>query len=317
LGYLREEDQMTDLAHAGSRAFSRVSKVLTYADDRKGAVRTGLIGASIKASLSPALHEREGGLLGLGTSYRRIDLDALELGADLGEILAACQAAGLAGVNVTHPVKQAIIPFLDALSDDARALGAVNTVVFRDGRAIGHNTDWFGFAEAFRRSTGDVNRGRVVQLGAGGAGAAVAHALLSLGVGRLLVADTDPTRAAALCATLNRNWGEGRAEFAANVADALATATGLVNCTPIGMAKYPGLPLPQSTLRVDLWVADIIYFPLETALLAAARALGCRTMGGDGMVVFQAAEAMRLFTGASPDTARMLAHFETLSGEQE
>jgi shikimate dehydrogenase len=309
---------MTDLANAGSRAFSRVSKVLTYADAAKSGVRTGLIGASINASLSPALHEREGGLLGLGTSYRRIDLDALDLGPeDLGDILAACQAAGLRGVNVTHPVKQAIIPFLDALSDDARALGAVNTVVFREGRSIGHNTDWFGFAEAFRRSMGDVNRDRVVQLGAGGAGAAVAHALLSLGVNKLLVADTDPARAAALCSTLNRNWGEGRAEFALSVADALATATGLVNCTPIGMTKYPGLPLPLSCLRANLWVADIIYFPLETALLAAARALGCRSMGGGGMVVFQAAEAMRLFTGANPDSARMLAHFETLSGEQE
>jgi shikimate dehydrogenase len=83
------------------------------------------------------------------------------------------------------------------------------------------------------------------------------------------------------------------------------------------MAKYPGLPLAQAALRPALWVADIIYFPLETALLAAARSLGCRAMGGGGMVVFQAAEAMRLFTGATPDTARMLAHFETLSGEQE
>lgn len=309
---------MTDLADAGSRAFARVTKVLTYTDERPGAVRTGLIGASIKASLSPALHEREGSLLGLGTSYRRIDLDALDLGPnDLGDILAACQAAGLAGVNVTHPVKQAIIPFLDELSDDARLLGAVNTVVFRNGRTIGHNTDWFGFAEAFRRTMGDVAMAQVVQLGAGGAGAAVAHALLSLGVGQLLVADTDATRAAALCATLNRNWGERRAAVVADVTAAVAQADGLVNCTPIGMTKYPGLPLPEAALRADLWVADIIYFPLETALLAAARALGCRSMGGDGMVVFQAAEAMRLFTGANPDTARMLAHFETLSGEQE
>ncbi|MGL4280223.1 MAG: shikimate dehydrogenase, partial [Albidovulum sp.] len=73
----------------------------------------------------------------------------------------------------------------------------------------------------------------------------------------------------------------------------------------------------EACLRPDLWVADIIYFPLETALLAKARALGCRTMGGGGMVVFQAAEAMRLFTGVTPDSARMLAHFETLSGETE
>lgn len=309
---------MTDLAEAGSRAFSRVAKELRAPEAAPGGVRCGLIGASIKASLSPALHEREGGLLGLGTSYRLIDLDALGLGAnDLGEILAACKAAGLSGVNVTHPVKQAIIPFLDDLSDDARRLGAVNTVVFTKAGAIGHNTDWFGFAEAFRRNMGEVATGTVVQLGAGGAGAAVAHALLSSGVGQLLVADTDPNRAEALCATLRKNWGAGRADVAVSAETALALADGLVNCTPIGMAKYPGLPINEAALRADLWVADIIYFPLETALLAAARAKGCQTMGGGGMVVFQAAEAMRLFTGASPDTAQMLAHFETLSGEQE
>lgn len=203
---------MTDLAEAGSRVFKCVAALLGHGPQTSGAVRTGLICASIGASLSPALHEREGGLLGLGTRYQLIDLDALGLGAcDLGDILAACKLAGLSGVNVTHPVKQAIIPFLDDLSDDARRLGAVNTVVFRDGRAIGHNTAWFGFAESFRRTMGDVARGRVVQLGAGGAGAAVAHALLSLGVSELILADTDADRAAALCAMLTANWGAGRA----------------------------------------------------------------------------------------------------------
>lgn len=309
---------MNDLARAGSHAFTRVTELLTAVTAGEGSVRTGLIGAAIKASLSPALHEREGRLLGLGTIYQRMDLDALGLGAsDLPDILAAVQAAGLAGVNVTHPIKQAILPHLDELSDDARRLGAVNTVVFRDGRSIGHNTDWFGFAEAFRREMGDTDRERVVQFGAGGAGAAVAHALLSLGTEQLLVADTDGERAAGLCATLNANWGAGRAVVASDLPAAVATADGLVNCTPVGMAKYPGLPLDEALLRPGLWVADIIYFPLETALLARARALGCRTMGGGGMVVFQAAEAMRLFTGAIPDTARMLAHFQTLSGEAE
>jgi shikimate dehydrogenase len=317
-GPRREDDPMTDLAGTGSPAFSRVSEVLTYANDSHGALRTGLIGASIKASLSPALHEREGRLLGLGNSYRLIDLDALGLSAaDLPAILAACKAAGLAGVNVTHPVKQAILPVLDDLSKDARLLGAVNTVVFRNGRAIGHNTDWFGFAEAFRRTMTGVKCTSVVQLGAGGAGAAVAHALLSAGAERLWVADTDKDRASALCDTLNRNWGPDRAGVTADAVAQFATADGLVNCTPVGMAKYPGLPIDASALRPDLWVADIVYFPLETALLAEARRLGCRTMGGGGMVVFQAAEALRLFSGAIPDTARMLAHFDTLSGKPE
>lgn len=306
---------MNDLAETGSPAFTRVSELLTKTPHLAGAVQCGLIGTSIGASLSPALHEEEGRHLGLGTRYQLIDLDALELvPADLPEILAAAKAAGLAGVNVTHPLKQAVMPLLDSLSDDARRLGAVNTVVFQDGRAIGHNTDWFGFAEAFRRTMGDAPRGSVLQLGSGGAGAAVAHALLSLDVGVLHVADTVPQRAEELCATLNGNWGAGRAAVATDAQGTAAQVDGLVNCTPIGMAKYPGLPIDESAIRPDLWVADIIYFPMETALLATARARGCRTMGGGGMVVFQAAEAIRLFTGATPDTGRMLAHFESLTG---
>ena len=101
----------------------------------------------------------------------------------------------------------------------------------------------------------------------------------------------------------------------ADLAAALANADGLINTTPIGMAKYPGMPLSASLLRPDLWVAEIIYFPIETELLRAARALGCRTLDGGGMAVFQAAEAFRLFTGIQPDAQRMLQHFAALSAK--
>jgi shikimate dehydrogenase len=89
----------------------------------------------------------------------------------------------------------------------------------------------------------------------------------------------------------------------------VATADGIVNATPIGMANYPGTPVPAKLLRSGLWVADIVYFPLETELLRDARARGCRTMSGGGMAVFQAADAFRLFTGQEPDCERMLKHF--------
>lgn len=271
----------------------------------------GLIGSGIGPSLSPALHEREAGQLRLRYVYRLLDLDVLAL--PVGDVLAAARTAGFDGLNITHPVKQSVLPHLDELVPEAAALGAVNTVVFADGKAIGHNTDATGFARSLSRGLPDARMEHVVLLGAGGAGAAVGHALLSLGTGRLGVHDVDPSRGAELVAALQRRFGADRAVLC--TPDAVRTADGLVHATPTGMAAHPGLPIDESLLHNELWVADIVYRPLETALLAAARARGCRVLHGGGMVVLQAAESLRLFTGAEPDADRMLAHFEELEGE--
>jgi shikimate dehydrogenase len=282
--------------------------------DQRPAVLAGLIGSGIQASRTPAMQEREGAEQGLRLIYRLVDLDRLRLGPEaLEELLAAAERMGFQGLNITYPCKQAVVPLLHRLSPDARALGAVNTVVFQDGQRIGHNTDCSGFAESFRRGLPDARRGRVVQLGAGGAGAAVAHALLAEGVGRLAVADTDGSRAESLAVDLVARFGAGRAVAVADLAAEVAAADGLVNCTPVGMAKLPGTPLPVALLHPTLWVAEIVYFPLETALLRAARALGCRTLDGGGMAVFQAVGAFRLFTGLEPDAARMQRHFAAMS----
>jgi shikimate dehydrogenase len=277
-------------------------------------VLVGLIGTGIQASRTPAMHEREGAAQGVAYVYKIIDLDTLGLTGDaLPELLTAARRFGFAGLNITHPCKQAVIPLLDDLSPDARALGAVNTVVFgREGRAVGHNTDWSGFAEAFRRTLADAPRNRVVQFGAGGAGAAVAHALLTLGVDELSIVDTDRGRSERLAQDLCGRFGTGRARAADDAARAVRAANGVVNTTPLGMAKYPGMPLAGELLRPDLWVADIVYLPLVTELLARARAIGCRTMGGGGMAVFQAADAFRLFSGLAPEPERMIRHFESM-----
>jgi shikimate dehydrogenase len=280
-----------------------------------GQFLVGLIGSGIGPSLTPALHEREADELGVRYLYRRLDLDVLQLPPTaVGDILAAARLAGFDGVNITHPCKQLVLEHLDELSPDAAALGAVNTVVLRDGRSVGHNTDWSGFARSFDRGLPDAPLGSVVLLGAGGAGAAVAHALLTLGAGRLTVLDTDERRAGELAAALADRFGPGRAGCAAagDVADALAAADGLAHATPTGMAAHPGLPLPAELLRPDLWVADIVYRPLETALVHTARERGCRVLDGGGMAVYQAVDAFRLFTGVEPDADRMLAHFSEL-----
>jgi shikimate dehydrogenase len=259
------------------------------------------------------MHEREGAEQGLRYIYKLIDLDRLGLSVEhLPELVTGAQRFGFAGLNITYPCKQAIIPLLDDLTPDARALGAVNTVVFEGGRSVGHNTDWWGFAESFKRELAEVPRARVVQFGAGGAGAAVAHALLTLGVGEVAIVDTDRTRANQLATELCDRFGAGRAIPAAELERAMATAEGVVNTTPVGMAKHPGMAPPAHLLRPELWVADIVYFPLETELLRAARALGCRTMGGGGMAVFQAVGAFRLFTGIEADAERIRRHFQSM-----
>jgi shikimate dehydrogenase len=107
-------------------------------------------------------------------------------------------------------------------------------------------------------------------------------------------------------------FGAGRAQAGTDLAAAMAQADGLIHATPTGMAKHPGLPLPAALLRPSMWVSEIVYFPLQTALLQAAAAMGCRTMTGGGMAVFQAVHAFELFTGVAPDSERMLAHFAAL-----
>jgi shikimate dehydrogenase len=266
----------------------------------------GLIGSGIQASRTPAMHEREGARRGFRTIYRLIDITPLGLTAEaLPELLTNCQRLGFNGLNITHPCKQAIIPLLDELSEDAAAIGAVNTVVFKDGLKFGHNTDWWGYTDGFRRGLPDADLDRVLQLGSGGAGAAVAYALMKLGVRSLMIFDIDRAKAQAMADDLNRRF-DGRVSAVDDAAGAAKNATGIVQCTPIGMSAHPGLPIAAEALRPGLWASEIIYFPLETEFLRTAKARGCRVVDGSGMAVGQAVRAFELFTGAAPDAEAML-----------
>jgi shikimate dehydrogenase len=273
----------------------------------------GLIGAGIQASRTPAMHEHEAANQGLRCEYRLIDLEQRGLDVQaLPDLLTEAEQQGFAGLNITYPCKRSVLPLMHALSDDARAIGAVNTVVLSNKRRVGHNTDWWGFAESFRRSLSDVRKNTVVLLGAGGAGAAVAHAMLKLGADKLEIFDLDTARAQCLAASLCGRFGADRARAGYDLVAAMAVADGLIHATPTGMATHPGLPLPDQLLRPTLWVAEIVYFPLQTELLHVARGLGCHTINGSGMAVFQAVEAFRLFTGITPDAQRMQRHFASM-----
>jgi len=277
-------------------------------------LKAGLIGAGIQASLTPAMHMREGAAQGLSYEYELIDLNQRgATPADLPQLLREAELNGLSGLNITHPCKQLIIPFLDELSDEARDLGAVNTVVLKGGRRYGHNTDWWGFAESFRRGLPDADLSSAVQLGAGGAGVATAYAILSLGLKSLTVFDRETDRAETLATSMSALFPDANVRAGADLAYAMKAATGLIHATPTGMEKYPGMPLPAEMLEPRHWVAEVVYFPLETELLAEARRLGCSSLDGGGMAVFQAVGAFRLFTGREPDATRMLSHFKALT----
>lgn len=270
----------------------------------------GLIGSGIQRSLSPALQEEEGRHHGLRLHYQVIDFDDPGF---LPQLMRAVRVMGFAGLNVTYPYKQAVMPLLDSLSEEARAIGAVNTVVREGDRLVGHNTDGPGWSWGFGRALPGADLSRVVLLGAGGAGSACAHAVLRLGAARLVVVDRDAARASALVSRLNANFAGARARAEANAAAALEGASGLIHATPTGMAHSPGVPLAEALLRPSMWLSEIVYVPLETPLLKAARRLGCPTADGGHMNVGQAVGGFRIFTGLEADAARMEAHFRRLA----
>jgi shikimate dehydrogenase len=275
---------------------------------RPRTVLVGLIGEGVAPSLSPSMHELEGARHGIHYVYRTIDLEAGEgTAVGVAQLLAAARRLGFDGLNITHPIKQTIVPLLDDLTSSARAVGAVNTVLFGPDGATGHNTDVTGFGAAFDEVLGDAPRRKVVLLGAGGAGAAVATALADRSVTDLVIVDIDLGRAEQLA----RQTG-ARAAAPHDLPALLAEADGLVNATPSGMAAHPGSPVDIRLLADSAWVADIVYRPAETTLLADARATGRRVMSGLGMAMHQAADAFEIFTDETADRQAMLADLADL-----
>jgi shikimate dehydrogenase len=266
-----------------------------------------LIGAPIAHSASPAMHEQAADALGVRCHYHLIEV----AGADregLRGLLDGVKRLGFAGVNVTFPYKEAVIDLLDELSPGAAAVGAVNAVVVRDSRLIGHNTDTSGFARAAKGLVTD-SPGIVAIVGAGGVGKAIAVALAGLDVPEIRIFDTDRVKASDLAARLQTT---GKVVVADSIADALRGAVGLVNATPVGMLPSLGTPVPDALLHDGLWVADAVYSPLWTPLLTAAKARGARVMTGRELAIYQAADAFELFTGLTPSVIEMGNAFDSV-----
>lgn len=281
-------------------------------------VLLGLLGEHIKASLTPQMHEAEGRRQGLPLVYRTLDPEEMGIAnPDWAQLLVTAQQFGYDGLNVTHPAKQVLKDVLDELSDDAALLGAVNTVTFRNGRAIGENTDHVGFSGALKALGIDAAFGEVVQIGAGGAGSAVAYALLKAGTPRLTLVDVDQAHAQSLMERLSQAFDASRLRVLSpdGAPNAVRSAAGLVNCTPIGMdGVSDGSPIALDALHSDLWVGDAVYRPLRTTLVRAAEDMGCIAFGGAHMVVGQAVASFELFTGQKASREAMYQTFLDHSG---
>jgi shikimate dehydrogenase len=271
---------------------------------------TGLIGAPIAHSAAPAMHEQAAHDLGLRCHYQLIEV-AGATHEELRALLEGVRRLGFAGVNVTFPYKEAVVALLDDLTPDAAAIGAVNTIVVRDNRLSGHNTDTSGFARAAAGLVAGPVQGSVALIGAGGVGKAIAFALVKLGIAELRIFDTDRSKAAHLALQLGPR---GRAVVVASVEDAVDGAIGLVNATPVGMLPSRESPVPETLLHRGLWVADAVYYPLWTPLLMAAKEKGARVMSGRELAIYQAADAFELFTGMAASTAVMGEGFDRVMG---
>jgi shikimate dehydrogenase len=273
---------------------------------------TGLIGAPIAHSAAPAMHEQAARDLGLRCHYQLIEVAGAGT-AEMRALLEGVRRLGFAGVNVTFPYKEAVVALLDDLTPDAAAIGAVNTVVVRDNRLIGYNTDTSGFARAAAGLVAGPGQGRVALIGAGGVGKAIAFALMKLGIAELRIFDTDRAKADRLALQLGPR---GRAVVVDSVENALDGAIGLVNATPVGMLPSRESPVPEALLHRELWVADAVYYPLWTPLLMAAKAKGARVMTGRELAIYQAGDAFELFTGMAAPTAVMGEAFDRVMGER-
>lgn len=265
------------------------------------------MGHGVAPSLTPPMHELEGARHGMNYVYRTIEVDPGDVApTSIAQLLWAARRMGFDGLNVTHPVKQAVMPLLDELAPSASRVGACNTVVFDGERTIGHNTDVTGFGSAFDASFSGARRNRLVIVGAGGAGSAIATALAERDIAELVIVDVAHDRAERLAAqTAPLTNGSVRGASTADLPGLLAEADGVVNATPFGMAAHPGTAFDPALLPAGAWVGDIVYRPTDTALLVAARARGLQTMSGLGMAMGQAADAFEIFTGEPADRAAM------------
>jgi shikimate dehydrogenase len=268
-------------------------------------IRLGLIGDNIRRSQSPLLHRLAGRLCGLDVSYE--PLIPADLGLDFDAVFDRCQDAGFRGVNITYPYKERVFSRLQIRSPAIRALGACNLALFQGDHPAGENTDYSGFKSAFREMFGAAAPGGVAIAGTGGVGKAIAFALAELGATDIWLFDQEQPKAAALQAALSAAAPQIPVHLAESIEDAVASAEGIVNCTPLGMTGHPGTAIPRPLIRNQRWAFDAVYTPVNTEFLRDAGAAGLAVVSGYELFFHQGVDAFRIFTGCEVDQPRLRA----------
>jgi len=256
----------------------------------------GIVGYPLGHTLSPAMHNAAFAALGLNNVYVPVEIRP----EDFHSVVEDLARAGFLGFNVTMPYKEDVLTHLDDVASYAQIAGAVNTVQCVDGRLVGYNTDGRGFIAAIEQDAGfEVKGSSAVVFGAGGAACAAVLSLALAGAAAISIVNRDVERAERLAERVRQRFSscDLRAMSPSEaLAEAMSQATLLVNATPVGMKASPGTPLDPALVSAEHLVVDMVYDPLETEFLAAARKKGARTMNGLGMLVYQAASAFEIWT---------------------
>ncbi len=254
----------------------------------------GIIGHPVAHSLSPLMHNSASEYLSLPYTYNAFDVEP----ANLKKALDGMRAIGIAGINVTVPYKEKVVPFLDSLDENAIQIGAVNTITLKSGKLFGSNTDGIGFIRSLKKSRFRPRGKSVAMIGAGGSARAIAVSLFKAGISSLSIINRSGARGKNLVNAL-KNIGECRfiSSRSAEALKAVSSSDLVIQTTSLGMKMSDPLPLAGANLRKGQYLYDIIYAPKETRFLKNARARGARTINGLGMLLYQGSESFKIWTG--------------------
>lgn len=258
-------------------------------------IRLGLIGDNIQRSKAPLLHRLAGELCGLDIRYDL--LIPAELGMSFDKVFEQCRRSGYRGLNVTYPYKEEIVSLLRVDDPHVAAVGACNTILFEETGPLGFNTDYSGFAAAYRATFPGTRPGIVAIAGTGGVGKAIGFALADLGASALRLFDRDRYKAETLANALACAVPNIAVSVTETIEEAVTGADGLVNCTPLGMVGHAGTAIPKQLLGSQSWAFDAVYTPVETEFLIDVRSCGLEVMSGYELFLHQGLDAFRLFTG--------------------
>lgn len=265
----------------------------------KRKLKLGLLGNGISKTQSKKLHELIGKIYDIDATYHLMDLSSKE-NANIKEELKRCEDEGFHGVNVTHPYKIEAFKGIKTMAGFPEGLTSVNTVVFKEDGQIADNTDYLGFMQAYKTQFPKEKPGKVLMLGAGGVGLAIAFGLYKLQADEIIIHDMNEELKNSLLETLTSIGVNARA-LKGDLVSEMKNADGLINATPLGMFQYPGCAFPDEGFGGQKWSFDAVYTPVNTEFLQKCEANKIVTISGFKLFLYQGIEAFKRFSGIDVD----------------